>query len=91
MTRAAMGSPRIDKLPLDATPKAQSARGEWYVARDATDEWGDDHAEYLHADGVWRESTFSLGSSLHDDKPTGYFETEEEAKAALAKAHGKRL
>lgn len=75
--------PRVDKLPLDMTLKAPSARGEWYVARDTTNEWGEDHIEYLHADGVWRGSTFS-GENW--GSPTGYFASENDARAALVNA-----
>jgi hypothetical protein len=36
---------------------------------------------WLHADGVWRGSTFS--GDAPDEKPTGYFDIKEEAEAVL--------
>ena len=80
---------KVDRLPLSNTPHGDQTRGEWYVSRitgrysHLTD---DDQHEYLHADGVWRPSTYS--GDMPDDQPTGYFATEDDAKAALAKVRG---
>lgn len=74
-------------LPRAVTPSGDQTRGEWFVARPFG---GGDTSEYLHQDGVWRGSTFTEGRGLADGKPTGYFATEDEAKAALAKARGER-
>jgi len=65
-------------------------RGEWYVCRQLPDRdmWGDKRQEYLHADGIWRRSTFS-GDGW--GSPTGYFATATEAEAALAKARGEAV
>lgn len=72
----------IDRLPLDMTPSSRE-RGEWFVARRTTDRWGEETCEYLHQDGAWRSSTFSNG---WPGQPTGYFQSHDEAKAALTAA-----
>ena len=51
--------------------------------------YGDETHEYLHADGVWRTSTYSNPPYFND--PTGYFASEVEAKAALAKERGETV
>lgn len=74
-------------LPRAATQDGDQTRGEWFVVRI----WGrGDTSEYLHQDGLWRRSTFSIGDGLQLDNPTGWFASEDEAKAALAKARGER-
>lgn len=49
--------------------------GKWYVYK-SNDEL------YLHADGVWRGTTFNAGQY------SGYFDTEEAAEETLAKSLG---
>lgn len=84
-----MNEPRVDHLPISDTPRGDQVRGEWYVRRmvpcSEFFDGGKDRAQYLHADGEWRWSTYS-GENWGD--PTGYFATEDDAKAALAKARG---
>lgn len=80
----------IDRLPLEYGP--DKTRGEWFVVRrrpirDAALDH-DEEPEYLHADGVWRTSTYAGGHSIETDKPTGYYATRDDAKAALVKACG---
>lgn len=53
----------------------QGERG-WYVLRGS---------EYLHPDAAWRRSTCDEHGAY-----TGYFDSEAEAKAALAAYHEKR-
>lgn len=74
---------------IAGSPGDSTKRGEWYVSRTphGHEDWEDRH-EYLHADGEWRSSTFSGEPTF--DKPTGYFATEDDAKAALAKARGEK-
>lgn len=84
-----IGRERMGHLPLSATPNGDQTRGEWFVSRDNPHAGDYDGTRlYLHRDGVWRTSTFSTRDGFHRDMPTGYFESEDDAKAALAKARG---
>lgn len=71
----------VDRLPLAMTRSMNQSRGEWYVCRSMPRFGEEDSQHYLHSDGVWRRSTYS-GDNY--EKPTGYFATEDDAKAALA-------
>ena len=81
----------VKRLPLFDTPHGDQTRGEWYVSRASRgpSDWdSDEQSEYLHADGVWRGSTYS--GDVATEQPTGYFATEDDAKAALAKVRGEQ-
>lgn len=79
---------KIRRNPVSLSAVNPKPRGEWYVCRNVLS--GDEvEHEYLHSDGMWRSSTYSGAPAF--DSPTGYFETEDDAKAALAKARGKTV
>ncbi|MGK3816909.1 hypothetical protein, partial [Enterococcus faecium] len=56
----------------------------WWNGEASTWCYGD-HAEYLHNDGVWRESTFNrkYDGISSEEKFTGYYKTQEAAMDAM--------
>lgn len=82
-----MRAPKVYYFPLSSAPDGDHQRGEWLVSREIIDPacLHGTSTQYLHADGEWRRSTYS---DANGGAPTGYFDTEDEAKAALKRAHG---
>lgn len=66
------------KQHISKVNELQPTYGRWFVVRS---EFGGLRKEnYLHKDGEWRERTW------HDGEWSGYFNTEDEARAALESA-----
>lgn len=60
---------------------------EWYVLREVLSGKIVTAQAYLHSDGVWRGSCYNRATHRFD----GYYPSEEEAKAALAKVNSQVL